>query len=312
MSRFLVTGGAGFIGSGTVDRLVALGHEVRVIDNLSSGSLDNIAAVINKVDFMRGDLSDFNTAQEAVCGIEYIIHMAALPSVFRSVRDPVKCNESIVTASVNLFKAAVDAKSVRRVVQAASASAYGNDPVLPKREDMIPAPISPYAAAKLAQEYYGRVFYNTYGLEVASLRYFNVYGPRQDRNSVYSAVIPKFVSAMLGGERPVIFGDGLTSRDFVYIDDVVDANILSCYAEWDKMYETFNIGSGESITLNNLVDIVNGILGTHITPKYEQFKADDVLHSRADIRRAKHILNFNPKVGIEEGLKRFVECVKCK
>ncbi len=311
MSKYLVTGGAGFIGSSTTEKLVSLGHEVKVLDNLSSGCFENIAALQDRITFTHGDLSDFGIVRDAVDGVEYIIHMAALPSVPLSIQDPIKCNENSVTTSVNLFKAAVDAKSVRRIVQASSSAVYGDSPILPKKEKMLPAPLSPYAAAKLAQEYYAEAFSRVYGLEMVSLRYFNVFGPKQDIESAYSAVIPRFILAMLKGEQPAIFGDGLTSRDFVYIQDVVDANILACSVGLNRKHEVFNIGCGKSITLHHLVDSINTILGTGIVPKYENRKVGDILSSQADISKARNELGFCPKISIEEGLEKLIEYLKC-
>ena len=310
MSKYLITGGAGFIGSNIAENLINAGHSVRVIDNLSTGKLENIQPFMDKIDFIQADLTDYSTAQKAVDGVDYIIHQAAIPSVPRSVADPMATNESIVTATVNLFKAAVDAKTVKRIVQAASSSAYGDTPTLPKKEDMIPNPLSPYAVAKLTQEYYAKAFYNVYGLEVLSLRYFNIFGPKQDPTSFYSAVIPKFITIMMQGKQPVIYGDGLTSRDFTYIDNVVDANLRACTCAWPGNAEVMNIGCGERITLNNLIESINSILGMYIEPKYEGERIGDVKHSLADITKAKSIIGYEPKVSVNEGLKKLVDWMK--
>lgn len=312
MSKYLVTGGAGFIGSNLVERLIGMGHEVRVVDNLSTGKLENISEFMDKIEFIKGDLSEFEVACESVKGIDYILHHAAIPSVPKSVEDPVGVNNSIVTTTVNLFKAAVDSKTVKRIVQAASAAAYGNNPELPKLENMLPEPLSPYAVAKLTQEYYGKAFYNIYGLEVLSLRYFNVFGPKQDPNSYYAGVISIFASLLLQGKTPVIFGDGLTSRDFIYIDNVVDANLAACSCKWPGDSKVINIGCGERINLNELIGILNKLVGTNITPVYEQERVGDVKHSVSDISKAKQILDYKAKVGLEEGLSRLLEWMKGK
>ncbi|MDP4092247.1 MAG: SDR family oxidoreductase [Bacillota bacterium] len=310
MAKYLVTGGAGFIGSNIVERLVGLGHDVRVVDNLSTGRLENIENFHNRIEFINADLSDYKTAAESVKGIDYIIHEAAMPSVPLSVQDPVGVNRSIVNTTVNLFKAAVDSGSVKRIVQAASASAYGNSEVLPKNEDMNPEPLSPYAVAKVTQEYYGKAFFHIYGLEVISLRYFNVFGPKQDPGSYYAGVISIFTNTMLQGNAPVIFGDGLTSRDYIYIDDVVDANLSACSCRWPGRSEVINVGCGNRLSLNELVETLNKILGKNLKPVYKDERVGDVKHSQADITRARNILGFNPRVGVEEGLVKLIDWMK--
>ena len=307
MSKYLVTGGAGFIGSNIAEQLAERGHFVRVVDNLSTGKFENIRNFIDKIEFICGDLADYKVACRAVEGMDYILHHAAIPSVQRSVDDPVSTNASIVTATVTLFKAAVESGSVKRIVQAASSAAYGDSQGLPKREDMMPEPLSPYAAAKLAQEYYGRAFYRTYGLEVLSLRYFNVFGPRQDPGSHYSAVIPRFLSLMLQGKRPTIFGDGSASRDFIYIDNIVEANLLACECKWPGDALALNIGCGQGITIYELARKLNSIMGTDLPPVFEEPRAGDILHSVADIAKAKQILGFQVRVGFEEGLRKLVD-----
>ena len=242
--------------------------------------------------------------------MDYVIHQAAIPSVPRSISDPLLTNQSIVTATVNLFRAAVEAKTIKRIVQATSSSAYGDTPTLPKNEDMIPNPLSPYAVAKLTQEYYAKSFYNVYGIEVLSLRYFNVFGPKQDPNSFYSAVIPKFISLMLQGKQPTIHGDGQTSRDFTYIDNVIEANLLACICKWPGNSEVMNIGCGEKITLNELVDYINKIIYTEIKPIHTETRAGDVKHSLADINKARAILGYEPKINVREGLVKLVEWMK--
>ena len=307
MSNYLVTGGAGFIGSNIVEKLLELGHKVRVVDNLSNGKIENLDGLIDNIEFIQGDLADYKVAEKAVESMEYILHQAAIPSVPRSIANPIATNESIVTATVNLFKAAVEAKTVKRIVQAASSSAYGDTPTLPKIEDMIPNPLSPYAVAKLTQEYYAKAFYNVYGLETLSLRYFNVFGPKQDPTSFYSAVVPKFISKMLKDEVPVIFGDGETSRDFTYIDNVVEANLQASTCPWPGNAEVINIGCGDRITLNQLVENINAILGKKIVPTYEADRAGDVKHSLADITKAKQLLGYCPKVDVKLGLEKLIQ-----
>ncbi len=307
MKKYLVTGGAGFIGSSLVEYLLASGQSVRVLDNLSTGKFENIAPFCPDIEFICGDLSDYRVALKSVAGVDYVLHQAAIPSVQRSVEDPVASNQSIVTATVCLLRACAEVGTVRRVVQAASSSAYGDTPVLPKHEDMTPNPKSPYAVAKLSQEYYGRAFYNVTGLETLSLRYFNIFGPRQDPNSIYSAVIPKFIQRMMRGEAPTIYGDGETSRDFTYIDNVVRANILACNCPWPGAAETINIGCGSRITLNQLVGVLNRILGTELEPNYGESRAGDVKHSLADISKARRILGYEPEVSAEQGLTRLVD-----
>lgn len=306
MVKYLVTGGAGFIGSNIVKKLLELGYSVKVVDNLSTGKLKNIKEFINDIEFTCGDLADYKVAKKAVKDIDYVIHQAAIPSVPKSIEDPVGTNESMVTATVNLLKAAVESKTVKRVVQAASSSAYGDIPTLPLREDMTPKPLSPYAVSKLTQEYYGKAFYYVYGLEVISLRYFNVFGPKQDPFSFYSAVVPKFLSMIMEGKPPIIYGDGHTSRDFVYIDNVVQANLLACNFKWRGSPEVINIGCGERISLNELIAMLNKILKTNITPVYESERVGDIKHSLADVNKAKELLGYQVKVDVYEGLSKLV------
>jgi nucleoside-diphosphate-sugar epimerase len=312
MAKYLVTGGAGFIGSNLVGQLLTLGHGVRVIDNLSTGKFENLIEYNGSIEFICADLADYRAAVRAVEGVDYVLHQAAIPSVPRSIQDPLATNQSIVTATVNLLKACVEAGGVKRVVQAASSSAYGNTPTLPKREDMIPNPMSPYAVAKLTQEYYGRAFYNIHALEVLSLRYFNIFGPRQDPDSFYSAVIPKFIKLMMRGERPPIFGDGSTSRDFTYIDNVVQANLLAAVCPWPGQSETINIGCGERLSLNDLVKHLNQILGTQLSPRYGPSRQGDVRDSLADLEKARRILNYRVEIPVQEGLRRLVAWYESK
>ena len=303
--RFAVTGGTGFIGSNIVIELVRNNNEVVVIDNLLTGKFNNISGVMDQIRFVEGDIQDLDLLKREFIDIDYVLHQAALPSVPRSVDDPIASNQNNVDGTLNVLVAARDA-GVKRVVYAASSSAYGNSPSLPKKEDMKPDPLSPYAITKLVGEQYCKVFSELYGLETVSLRYFNVFGPRQDPNSQYAAVIPKFITAMLNDESPVIFGDGEQSRDFTYIQNNVDANILACGVAGiaGKM---FNIACGERISLNELVAMLNKILGKKIEPVYKEPRSGDVKHSLADITLAREILGYKPTYGFEDGLKKTVE-----
>ena len=303
--RFVVTGGAGFIGSNIVTDLVKNNNEVIVIDNLLTGKLDNLSGVMDEIRFIEDDIQDLNLLKREFDDIDYVLHQAALPSVPRSVDDPIASNQNNIDGTLNVLIAARDA-GVKRVVYASSSSAYGNSPTLPKKEDMKPEPLSPYAVTKLVGEYYCKVFYDLYGLETVSLRYFNVFGPHQDPNSQYAAVIPKFITAMSKDEKPIIFGDGTQSRDFTYVQNNVEANLLACVAN-GAAGKLFNVACGERITLNDLVDILNRILGTDIEPIYAKPRQGDVKHSLADISLAEDILDFEPKYSFEIGLKKTVE-----
>ncbi|CEP67180.1 NAD-dependent epimerase/dehydratase [Moorella glycerini] len=308
MPKYLVTGGAGFIGSHLVHALVKRGETVRVIDNFSTGKKENLADIQENVEIYDGDLRDIEYVREAMVGVDYVFHEAALPSVPRSIADPVSSNTVNVQGTLNILIAARDA-GVKKVVYAASSSAYGNTEVLPKREDMKPMPLSPYAVSKLTGEYYCRVFYEVYGLQTVSLRYFNVFGPRQDPASQYAAVVPKFITSMLKGEQPVIFGDGEQSRDFTYIDNVINANLAALQAP-ELKGEVLNIACGQRYTLNELVTELNNILGTSIKPVYEASRKGDVKHSLADISLAKMVIGYKPCIDFREGLRRTVEWYK--
>jgi UDP-glucose 4-epimerase len=302
---YLVTGGAGFIGSNIAEKLTNSGAIVRVIDNLLTGKLENIQTFKDKIDFIKGDIRSLDTLMEAMKGVDYVIHQAALPSVPKSVEIPIESNEHNNNGTLNVLVAAKEL-GVKRVVYAASSSAYGDTPTLPKVETMRPMPLSPYAVNKLSGEYYCAAFKEVYGLDTVALRYFNVFGPRQDPTSFYSAVIPKFISALLKNEPPTIFGDGEQSRDFTYIDNVVQANVLACTAP-GVGGETFNIACGERITLNQLHADLQEILNKSISPKYLDARVGDVKHSQADIEKAKKRLNFEVLISVKEGLKRTVE-----
>lgn len=303
--RFLVTGGAGFIGSNIVEELLPRGETVRVLDNFSTGKRENLAAFRERIELVAGDLRDLPTVRRAVEGVDYILHQAALPSVPRSVDDPLENDAVNVAGTLNLLVAARDA-GVRRVVFASSCAVYGDEPTLPKREDMLPQPKSPYAVSKLAGEYYCRAFSEVYGLETVALRYFNVFGPRQDPTSDYAAVIPRFITRLLRGEAPVIYGDGLQSRDFVYVANVVQANLLAATTP-GVAGRAFNIASGERYTLLDLIRILNDVLGTAVAPIHEDPRPGDVRYSQADIGAAQKALGYDPAVDFAEGLRRTVE-----
>jgi nucleoside-diphosphate-sugar epimerase len=302
----LVTGGAGFIGSHIASALVANGARVRIIDDLSTGYRENVSEIGGDVDFVEGSLADENALQKALEDVELVFHEAAIPSVPRSVENPRQTHIASVDSTFSLLLAAKERK-VRRVVYAASSSAYGDQPSLPKVEDMLPDPLSPYAVAKLVGEYYCQVFTRVYGLETVSLRYFNVFGPRQDPSSQYSGVISRFVAALLSGERPVIYGDGEHSRDFTYIANVVEANLKA--AETTKgLGAVINVANGERTTLNELLKEVQQLTGkTEVSVDYKPPRAGDVLHSLADITRARELLGFEPRVGLREGLQSTIE-----
>ena len=307
---YLITGGAGFIGSHIAEALVNRGAKVRIIDNLSTGKLDNINSFANKVEFVKGDIRDLDLLIKITKDVKMIFHEAALPSVPRSIDDPISSNANNIDGTLNVLYAA-KANGVRRVVYAASSSAYGDSEALPKKETMKPNPLSPYAITKYTGELYCKVFYKIYGLETISLRYFNVFGSRQDPNSQYAAVIPKFIMAYLSGKSPTIYGDGEQSRDFTYIDNVVNANLLAAEAE-EIHGETINIACGKRITINQLSDIIKDELKSSIEPVYTNERTGDVKHSLADITLAKHLINYEPVVGVYEGLKRTVEYFKKK
>ena len=310
MAKYLITGVAGFIGSTIADRLVARGDEVRGIDNFSTGSRKNINGLAGKIDLQEADILDMEAMRKACRGVDCVFHEAAIPSVPKSVKDPLGSNQANVDGTVNVLIAAKDA-GVKRVVYAASSSAYGDTPTLPKQEDMAPNPISPYAVAKLASEYYMTSFYRCYGLETVSLRYFNIFGPRQDPTSPYSGVLAKFITQMLQGEQPTIFGDGEQSRDFTYIDNAVDANLLAASAPASRAAgRMFNVATGTRASLNATFEALKKITGYTGRPKYEPEREGDVKHSLADISRAEKDLAYQPKVGFEDGLRRTVEWYK--
>src|SRR6267142_148128 len=307
MALRLVTGVAGFIGSSIARALLKRGEQVRGVDNFATGKRENISDILGQIDFREADLLDAPAMQKACQGVEYVFHQAAIPSVPKSVLDPEGSNRANVDATVNILIAARDA-DVKRVVYAASSSAYGDTPTLPKQEDMPPDPISPYAVAKLASEYYMVSFSRCYGLETVSLRYFNVFGPRQDPSSPYSGVLAKFITQMLRGEQPTAFGDGSQSRDFTYIDNVVEANLLATMAPAaNAAGRIFNIATGTRVDLNQAFLILKRLTGYSGSLKYAAEREGDIKHSLADISRAGRELGYKPTVHFEEGLRRTVE-----
>jgi nucleoside-diphosphate-sugar epimerase len=306
--HYLVTGGAGFIGSNIVEELVHRGEKVRVLDNFSTGKRHNIEPFLSSIELIEGDVLSYHIVREAAEGIDFILHEAALPSVPRSIRDPITTNEVNVVGTLNVLCAAKDAK-VQRVVFASSSSIYGETPELPKHEGMMPAPLSPYAVSKLAAERYCSIFTKVYGLETVTLRYFNVFGPRQDATSQYSAVIPKFITAILHNHKPLIYGDGEQSRDFTFVSNVVNANILAATTP-DIEGVVVNCGCHGRITLNYLVQKINDILGKNIPTEYTKPQTGDIRHSFAAIEAAERYLGYKPLVQFDEGLRKTIDWYK--
>jgi len=307
MALHLITGIAGFIGSSIARALLDQGEKVRGVDNFATGKRENLAEIVGRIDFREADLLDLDAMHSACQGVDWVFHQAAIPSVPKSVLDPLGSNRANVDGTVNLLVAARDAK-VRRVMYAASSSAYGDTPTLPKHEEMIPNPISPYAVAKLASEHYMTSFYRCYGLETVSLRYFNIFGPRQDPTSPYSGVLAKFITQMLRGERPTIFGDGGQSRDFTYIDNAVSANLLAARAPSANVAgRVFNVATGTRVDLNETFELLKKLTGYKGEVKYAPEREGDIKHSLADISRAKNGFGYEPTVNFEDGLRRTVE-----
>lgn len=306
MAHYLVTGGAGFIGSNIAIELVRREETVRIIDNLATGRKENIESILDRIEFIEGDICDLDIIRRAASGIDYVLHQAAIPSVARSVEDPVTTNAANVTGTLNVLLSARDA-GVKRLVFASSSSIYGDSPTLPKEENMPPNPLSPYAASKLIGEYYCKIFQSLFGLETICLRYFNVFGPRQDPTSHYAAVIPIFITAVAGGRQPTVYGDGLQSRDFTFIENVIEANLLACAAPKEATGEVYNVACGECFTLLDLLDEIANVLNKKAKPLFEPARPGDVKHSLADISRARKSLFFEPKVSFAEGLSRTVE-----
>jgi UDP-glucose 4-epimerase len=310
MAKYLVTGAAGFIGSSLVRALLERGDEVRGVDNFSTGRRENLSEVLSRMDFREADILDLNAMHKACAGVDYVLHQAAIPSVPKSILDPIGSNRVNVDGTVNVLVAARDAK-VKRVVYAASSSAYGDTPTLPKHEAMTPNPISPYAVAKLASELYMVSFYLCYGLETVCLRYFNIFGPRQDPSSPYSGVLAKFSMQMLHGEQPTVFGDGETSRDFTYIENAVSANLLACSAPAAECAgRVFNCATGRRITLNETFQALRPLTGYRGEVEYSPARAGDIKHSLADVTQAQKHLGYKILVNFEEGLRRTVEWYK--
>jgi UDP-glucose 4-epimerase len=307
MALYLITGIGGFIGSSLARAILARGEQVRGVDNFSTGNRKNIAELLDRIDFREADILDLDAMHKACAGVDYVLHQAAIPSVPKSVLDPLASNRANLDGTVNVLVAARDAK-VKRVVFAASSSVYGETPTLPKRESMTPDPISPYAVAKLASEHYLISFYRCYQLETVALRYFNIFGPRQDPSSPYSGVLAKFITIMLRGEQPAIYGDGEQSRDFTYIDNAVEANLLACKAPAAQAAgQVFNVATGRRVSLNETFKLLQPLTSYSGQPKYEAERGGDIKHSLADISKAEAALGYKPKVDFEEGLRRTVE-----
>jgi len=305
MNKFLVTGGAGFIGSNIAAKLVLQGCFVRVIDNLLTGKKSNLADIIDRIEFVEADMGDEKIARKVMKDIDVVLHQGALPSVPRSIDDPAETHRHCLDATFTLLLAARDA-GVKRFVYASSSSAYGDTPTLPKVETMPPRPLSPYAVGKLAGEYYCSVFYEVFGLETISLRYFNVFGPHQDPTSQYAAAIPAFVTAILKDQQPTVFGDGLQTRDFTYVDNVVEANLLAAKAE-HTAGQLLNIACGKAVTVNETIDVINELLGKNIKPLYTDPRPGDIKHSLADITLAKNLIGYEPTVQFKDGLKLAID-----
>ena len=305
MTRYLVTGGAGFIGSHIAEALAKRGDSVRVLDNFSTGFRHNFDGFAESVEVFEADVTDADAVARAVDGVDCIFHQAALASVPRSVEHPLDTNAACVTGTLTVLDQARRA-GVRRVVYAASSSAYGDQPFSSKREVDLPSPLSPYAVAKLAAEYYCHAFYHTYGLETVCIRYFNVFGPRQDPDSPYSAVIPLFITSLLEGKPPTVYGDGEQSRDFTFVENVVHGNLLAAEAK-DVAGLTINVANGRSTSLLSLIQQLNTLLGTKVDPHFAEPRAGDVKHSLADITRAEQLLGYAPPVSFEEGLRRSID-----
>ncbi len=308
MATYLVTGGAGFIGSHIAVRLVKEGHRVKVLDNLVAGKKENLSEVWDDIEFIEGDIRDLDLLMKVMKGVDFVLHQAALRSVPKSVENPLEYDEVNVHGTLNVFVSARD-NGVKRVVYASSSSVYGDQPVLPEREDMLPLLVSPYAASKLANEYYARCFYHNYGLETVGLRYFNVFGPRQSLDNQYAVVIPKFITCILNDEPPPIHGDGTQTRDFTYIDNVVDGNLLACEKEGIGG-EVFNLACGQSCSVLDLVKYINEIVGKDVKPVFTPPRPGDVKHTLADTTKLETRMGFRCKVDLMEGLRRTVEWFK--
>ena len=300
--KVLVTGGAGFIGSHIVEALLNEGHEVRVLDSFSTGKKENLVPFLSQIELIYGDLRDFETVQEVVEGVDIAFHIAAIPSVIRSIEDPMTTNNVNVVGTLNLLEASRRA-GVRRVVYASSSSVYGDTPRLPRREEDPPSPLSPYALQKLTSERYCNLYFHLYGLETVILRYFNIFGPRQDPGSIYSGVVSRFITSLINKEPPVIYGDGEQSRDFTFVENAVQATILAAVVPEAKG-QTFNVATGKRYSVNHLWEVIRDLGGSRLKPQYTNPRPGDIRHSQADISRAKMTLGYEPKVDLEEGLRR--------
>jgi nucleoside-diphosphate-sugar epimerase len=308
LALYLVTGGAGFIGSHTVEELVSRGDSVRVLDDLSTGRKENLSSVLSKIEFREGDIRDLEAIQPLFEGVNYVIHFAAASSVLRSIKEPVATTQVNLMGTLNVLVASRDAR-VKRMVMAATGAIYGDNPVLPRVETQMPDPLSPYAIVKLAGEYFGQVFHRLFGLEFVALRYFNIFGPRQNPLSQYSGVLSKFVRAYLSGTTPVIHGTGEQSRDFTYVANVVDATLRACQAP-QAPGKVINVGTGRGTSLNRAIQILNQILGFQVTPQHDPPRVGDFMHSTADVTVARTVLGYEPSVTFEEGLRRTVEWMR--
>ena len=306
MAVYLITGIAGFIGSSLARELVQRGERVRGVDNFSTGKRENLAQILGQIEFHEADLLDLDAMKSACAGVDYVLHQAAIPSVPKSVLDPIGSHRANVDGTLNVLVAARDAR-VKRLIYAASSSVYGDTPTLPKHERMTPGPISPYAVAKLASEHYMTSFYRCYGLETVALRYFNIFGPRQDPSSPYSGVIAKFITQMLAGRQPTIFGDGEQSRDFTYIDNAVEANLLACKGPAQQVAgKVFNVATGRRVTLNETFKFLQTLTSHSGSPIYGAERSGDIKHSLADISAAEEHLGYKPTVNFEDGLRHTV------
>ena len=311
MALYLITGIGGFIGSSLARELLHRGEQVRGVDNFSTGRRENLSPILGQIDFREADILDLDAMSSACDGVDYVLHQAAIPSVPKSVLEPIGSNRANVDGTLNVLVAARDAK-VKRLVFAASSAAYGDTPTLPKHERMLPDPISPYAVAKLAGEHYLTSFYRCYGLETVSLRYFNIFGPRQDPSSAYSGVLAKFITMMLSGQQPTMFGNGEQSRDFTYVDNAVEANLLACKAPAIQVAgKVFNVATGRRVTLNETFKLLQSLTSYSGMPVYGAERGGDIKHSLADISLAEQHLGYKPKVNFEEGLRRTVEWYRC-
>lgn len=308
MSNYLVTGGAGFIGSNLAIALIKQGHSVRVLDNFSTGKKQNLESVVDQIELVTGDLTHFDDVREAVKDIDIVLHHGAIPSVPKSVADPLGSNKANVDGTLHILLASRDAR-VQRVIFASSSSIYGDtNPSLSKTESLAPRPISPYGVAKLAAEKYCQVFYHVYGLETVALRYFNVFGPRQDPESMYAAVIPRFIRALLQSQPPQIYGNGEQTRDFTFIDNVITGNMLAATASKEKVAgEVFNLAAGGQTSLNQLIEILQELMSVTIMPEYQPARQGDILHSTADIEKARSQMDYEPRISLLEGLRKTIE-----